>query len=56
MVLMENVTLMNVEIIAECSNNFDLHSAIVGIENQFLVFLLSGRIRQVFLYSNFCLV
>ena len=27
----------------------DLHEAIIGIENQFLVFFLSGRLRQVVL-------
>ena len=31
-------------------NDFDLHSAIIGIENQFMVFYLSGRLRQVLLY------
>ena len=37
-VLMENGSLMKVESIAECSffNTFDLHSAIIGIEKQFL--------------------
>ena len=28
-------------------NTFDLHKAIIGLENQFLVFFLSGRLRQV---------
>ena len=46
---------MKVESIAECSkrafcNTFDLHEAIIGLENQFLVFFLSGRLRQVSLY------
>ena len=47
---------MKVESIAECSlgafcNTFDLHYAIIGLENQFLVFFLSGRlIKQVLLY------
>ena len=44
-----NGSLLNVESIAECSlgafcNTFDLHSAIIGLENQFLVFFLSGRL------------
>ena len=46
---------MKVKSIAECSkrafcNTFDLHEAIIGLENQFLVFFLSGRLRQVLLY------
>ena len=54
-VLKTNDSLMKVESIAECSlgafcNTFDLHLAIIGLENQFLVFLLSGRLRQVLLY------
>ena len=45
---------MKVESIAECSlgsfcNTFDLHLGIIGLENQFLVFFLSGRLRQVLL-------
>ena len=28
-------------------NTFDLHYAIIGLENQCLVFFLSGRLRQV---------
>ena len=43
-------------------NTLDLHQAKIGIENQFLVFFLSGRLRQVLLYlekkclglSNYC--
>ena len=40
---------------AECSkrafcNAFDLHQAIIGLENQFLVFILSGRLIHVLLY------
>ena len=31
---------------------FDLHLAIISLENQFLVFFLSGRLRQVLLYEN----
>ena len=34
-------------------NTSDLHKAITGIENQFLVFFLSGRVRQVLLYNRF---
>ena len=46
---------MKVESIAECSkrafcNIFDLHQAIIRLENQYLVFFLSGRLRQVLLY------
>ena len=48
-ILMTNDSLMKVESIAEC-NTFDLHLAIIGLENQFLVFFLSGRLRQVLLY------
>ena len=54
-VLMENGSLMKVESIAECSKGehsailFDLHLVIIGIENQCLVFFLSGRLRQVLL-------
>ena len=32
-VRMANDSLMNVESFAECSNTFDLHSAIIGLEN-----------------------
>ena len=44
--------LVKVKSIAECShgaffNTFDLHFAKIGLENQFLVFFLSGRLRQV---------
>ena len=43
---------MKVESNAECSkrafcNTFDLHKAIIGIENKFLVFFLNGPLRQV---------
>ena len=31
-------------------NTFDLHVAIISLENQFLVFFLSGCLRQVLLY------
>ena len=51
-VFMENGSLIKVESIAECSpcNTFDLHQAIIGIEKQFLVFFLCGRLGQVLLY------
>ena len=57
-VLNTNGSLMKVKSIAECSlgafcHSFDLHLAINGLENQFLVFFLSGRLRQVLLYSFF---
>ena len=53
-----NGSLMKVESIAECSkgafcNTFDLHQAIIGLEKQFLVFFLSGCLRQVLLHSNY---
>ena len=55
-ILKTNGSLMKVESIAECSlgafcNTFDLHEAIFGLENQFSVFFLSGRLRQVLLYE-----
>ena len=37
---MTNGSLMKVKNIAEFYNTFDLHSAIIGLENQFLVFIL----------------
>ena len=54
-VLKTNSSLMKVQSIAECSlgafcNTFHLHEAIIGLENQFMVFFLSGRLRQVLLY------
>ena len=54
-VLKTNGSLMKVERTAECSlgafcNAFDLHKVIIGLENQYLVFFLSGRLRQVVLY------
>ena len=52
-------SLMKVKSNAECSlpfgafcNTFDLRLAIMGIENRILVFFLSGRLRQVLLYSK----
>ena len=55
---MTNDSLMKVESIAECSNaplgafcnTFNLHEAIIGLENQFLVFFKSGRFTQDLLY------
>ena len=46
---------MKVESIAECSlgsfcNTFDLHYAVIGLENQVLEFFLIDRLRQVLLY------
>ena len=56
-VLKTNGSLMKVESIAECSkrafcNTFDLHSTIIFLENQILVFFLSGPLRQVLLYLS----
>ena len=47
-------SLMKVKNIAECSlgafcNTFDLHETKIDLENQFLGFFLSGRLRQVLL-------
>ena len=44
---MTNGSLMKVGSIAEFCNTFDMHSAIIGLENQKLVFFLS-----VLLYSH----
>ena len=52
-VLMENGSLMKVKSIAECIlQYFDLHKAIIGVEKQFLVLVLSGHLRQVLLYME----
>ena len=56
-VLKTNGSLMKVKSIAECSfgafcNTFDLHLAIICLENQFLIFFLSGRLGQVSLYYD----
>ena len=53
-VLKTNGRLMELQSIAECSlgafcNTFHLHEAINCLENQYLVFFLSGRLRQVLL-------
>ena len=50
-----NGSLMKVESIAECSlgaffNTFDLHQAVIGLENKCLVFFLCRRLRQVIMY------
>ena len=50
---------MKVQNIAENSleafcNTFDLHYVVISLENQFLVFFLSGRLRQVSLYNQPC--
>ena len=52
-----NGSWMKVESIAECSlgafcNTFNLHKGIIRLENQFLVFFLSGHWRQVLLYFD----
>ena len=53
-IFMKNGSLMKIESIAECSprgafcNTFDPHEAIIGLENQFLVSVLSGRLRQIY--------
>ena len=59
-VLKTNGSLMKVESIAECSlgafcNTFDLHLAIIGLENQFLVFFLSGRLKTGFTVFTYCI-
>ena len=54
---MENGSLMKVESIEECSPWSILQyflSALSSNENQFLVFILSGRLGQVLLYSDIC--
>ena len=62
---MEDGSLMEVDSIAECSkaiqfcNTFDLHKAIIGIENQFCVCVcfFSGPLRQVLLYFRWqCMI
>ena len=50
-VLNTNGSLMKAESIAAFCNTFDLHSSIIGFENQFLVFFLSSHLRQVLLYK-----
>ena len=55
---MENGSLRTVESIAECShwNTFDMHKAIIGIVNTFLMFFLSVRLRHALLYFTFKLM
>ena len=53
-ILKTNYSLMKGESIAKCflgafCNTFNLHLAIIGLENQSLVFFLSGPLRQVLL-------
>ena len=57
-ILMTNGSLMKVKSVAECSpyfgafcNSFDLHSAIIGLENQFLLFL-----RVAVLHRFYCII
>ena len=50
-----NGNLMKVASIAECSlgafcNTFDLHLAVISLENQVFVFFLIDRLRQVLLH------
>ena len=52
---MENGSIMKVKVLQNAPlgafcNTFDLHEAIIGLENQFFVFFLSGRLRQILLY------
>ena len=54
---MKNGSLMKVEVLQNAPlgafcNTFDLHSVIMGLNKQFLVFFLSGRLRQALLYLN----
>ena len=54
-ILMTNDSLMKVKSIADAPlgafcNTFDLHLVIIGLENQFLVFFLSGLLRQILQY------
>ena len=54
-ILMTNGNLMKVESIAECSkgpfcNTFDLHEAIISLDNQFLVFL-----KMAILHTFYCM-
>ena len=52
---MINGSLMKAESIAECSPR-PAFQAIIGIKNQFWVFFLSGRLRQVLLYASFYII
>ena len=48
---MTNGSLMKVERIAEFCNIFDLHLAIIGLENQF-----SGFLRVAVLHRFYCII
>ena len=52
MILMTNGSLMKVESIAAFRNTFDLHQEIIGLENQFVVFLRVAMFSQVLLYQR----
>ena len=49
---MTNGSLMKVESIVECCNTFDLHEAIIGLENQFSVFLRVAVLHRFLLYNQ----
>ena len=49
--LMKVKVMQNAPIEALC-NTFDLHQMQIDLENQFLEFILSGRLRQVLLYFS----
>ena len=55
---MENGSLLKVESIAEClkafCNTFDLHLAIMGIENQFFCVLVECPLKTVPMWYFFC--
>ena len=58
---MTNGSLVKVKSIAECSlgafcNTFDLHKVIIGLESQFFIFILSGGLKQVLLYTKILLL
>ena len=42
---------MKVDNLGAFCNTFDRHLVIISLENQFMVFFLSGRLRQVLLYA-----
>ena len=45
---MTNGSLMKVESIAAFCNSFDLHEGIIGLENQFLVFLRGAVLHRFY--------
>ena len=47
-ILMTNGSLVTVESIAECSPTFDLHQEIIGLENQFSVFLRVATLHRLY--------